>query len=124
MCRRGVRVGFQVHTREIGRALVVEAVGKLTLTDGHTKLRDVIYVSTSDGIRRFIVNLARVDAIDSYGIGELARCYALVRRAGGQMKLACASARVLQALRISRLDSVFEMHWREDAALQAFDPGA
>jgi len=117
-------VGFQVHAREIGRALVVEAVGRLTLTDGHTKLRDVIHVSASDGIRRFIVNLARVDAIDSYGIGELARCYALVRRAGGQMKLACASARVLEALRISRLDSVLELHSREDAALQAFGPGA
>ena len=37
-------MGFQLHTREIDHVVIVEAVGKLTLTDGHTKLRDLIHV--------------------------------------------------------------------------------
>jgi anti-sigma B factor antagonist len=87
-------MGFQVHTREVDRVVVVEAVGRLTLTDGHTRLRDLIHVSTGSGIKKFILNLARVEFIDSYGIGELVRSYSVVRQAGGEMKLSGVSQRV------------------------------
>jgi anti-sigma B factor antagonist len=113
-------VGFQVHTREIGRAVVIEAVGRFTLIDGHTRLRDVIHVFAANGTKRFVLNLARVDAIDSYGIGELARCYSVVRQAGGEMKLASLSQRVLEVLQISRLNTIFEIHSGEEAALHSF----
>ncbi len=106
--------------REIERIVVVEAVGRLTLTDGHTQLRDLIHVSTGDGAKKFVLNLARVEFIDSYGIGELARSYSVVRRAGGEMKLAGVNGRVLEVLRISRMTTVFEIHEEESAALRAF----
>jgi anti-sigma B factor antagonist len=117
-------VGFQVHTREIGRVAVIDAVGRLTLTDGHTKLRDEIHVLAATGTKKFILNLARVDAIDSYGVGELARCYSIVRRAGGEMKLAALSRNVLEVLEISRLTTILEIYPEEAAAVRAFEAGA
>jgi len=116
-------MGFQLVAREIERVVVVEAVGRLTLTDGHTQLRDLIHVSTGAGARKFVINLARVEFIDSYGIGELARTYSVVRRAGGEMKLAGVNDNVLAVLRISRMTSVFEIHAEEGAALRAFGVG-
>jgi anti-sigma B factor antagonist len=116
-------MGFQLVAWEIERVVVVEAVGRLTLTDGHTQLRDLIHVSTGDGARKFVINLARVEFIDSYGIGELARTYSVVRRAGGEMKLAGVNDNVLAVLRISRMTSVFEIHAEEGAALRAFGVG-
>jgi anti-sigma B factor antagonist len=113
-------MGFQVHTREIGRVIVVEAVGKLTLTDGRTKLRDEIHVSSGYGVKKFVLNLARVEFVDSHGIGELVRCYTAVRQAGGELKLAGVSQKVLEVLAISRLNAFFEMYPDEDAALEAF----
>ena len=113
-------MGFQLHTREVGRVVVVEAVGRLTLTDGHTRLRDLIHVSTGSGTKKFILNLARVEFIDSYGIGELVRSYSVVRQAGGEMKLSGVSHRVLEVLEISRLNTFFEIHADDSAALQAF----
>jgi anti-sigma B factor antagonist len=113
-------MAFQLHTREIGRVVVVEAVGRLTLTDGHTSLRDLIHVFTGNGTKRFILNLARVELIDSYGIGELARSYSVVRQAGGEMKLAAVNQKVLEVLEISRLSTIFEIYSEEGAALQAF----
>jgi anti-sigma B factor antagonist len=115
-------MGFQVHTREIGLALMIEAVGKLTLTDGHTKLRDAIHVSTANGKKRFVLNLAGIEMIDSYGIGELARCYSVVRQAGGELKFAAVSNRVLDVLHVSHLNTIFEIYPEEAAALQAFGP--
>jgi anti-sigma B factor antagonist len=113
-------MGFQLVTREIESVVVVEAVGRLTLTDGHTQLRDLIHVSTGDGAKKFVLNLARVEFIDSFGIGELARSYSVVRRSGGEMKLAGVNGRVLEVLRISRMTTVFEIHAEESAAVRAF----
>jgi len=114
-------MGFQVHTREIGRVVVVEAVGKLTLTDGRTRLRDEIHVFAGTGTRRFILNLARVEFIDSYGVGELARTYSTIRQAGGAMKLGGVNPKVLEVLEVSRLTRIFEIWPDENAALQAFE---
>jgi hypothetical protein len=79
-------MGFQLDTREIGPVIVVEAVGRFTLADGQTKLRDLIHVFTGYGARKFILTLARVELIDSYGVGELVRSYSVVRQMGGRDK--------------------------------------
>jgi len=111
---------FQVHTRQIGPLVVIEGVGRLTLTDGHTRLRDQLHVSTGSGAKRFILNLDRVEFIDSYGIGELVRCYSVVRQAGGEMKIAGVQKKILEILEISHLTTVFEIFPEEQAAVRAF----
>jgi anti-sigma B factor antagonist len=113
-------VAFELHTREIGRVVVLEAVGKLTLTDGQTKLRDLLHVFAGQGAKKFVLNLERLEFVDSYGIGELARAYSIVRQAGGEMKLANVNWKVLEVLDISRLTTIFEIHAAESAALEAF----
>jgi anti-sigma B factor antagonist len=113
-------MGLQVYARELGSIVVIEAAGKLTLTDGHTKLRDEIHVASANERKKFILNLARVEFIDSYGIGELVRCYSVVRRAGGDLKLACLNEKVLHVLEISHLAAIFDICPNESVALQAF----
>jgi anti-anti-sigma factor len=117
-------MGFQLHTREIERVVIIEAVGRLTLTDAHTKIRDQVHVSTGYGTRKFILNLQRVEMIDSYGIGELVRSYSVVRQAGGEMKLVLVNERVSEVLRISRLNTIFEIYAEESAALQSLGGNA
>jgi anti-sigma B factor antagonist len=113
-------MGFQLQTREVDRVVVVKAVGRLTLTDGHTKLRDLVHVSIGDGAKKFVLNLGQVEFIDSYGVGELARCYSIVRQAGGEMKLASVSQKVLAILALSHLNTLFEIYAAEDDALRSF----
>lgn len=113
-------MGFQVATREIDRIVVVDAVGRLTLSDGRTQLRDLIHVFGGNGRKKFLLNLAGVDFVDAYGIGELARCYSVVRQMGGEMKLVHVSKKVQDLLQITRLSSLFEIHSEEQVALRAF----
>ena len=113
-------MGFQVSTRKIGRVVIIEAVGKLTLTDAHAKIRDQIHVSTGYGAKKFVLNLQRIEFIDSYGVGELVRSYSVIRQMAGEMKLACVNERVSEVLRISRLNTIFEVYADEGAALLAF----
>jgi len=113
-------MGFQVSTREIDRIIVVDAVGRLTLSDSRTRLRDLIHVLSGNGYKKFLLNLAGVDFMDSDGMGELVRCYSVVRQKGGEMKLAQVSRKVQELLQITRLNTLFEIYGEEQVALQTF----
>ena len=112
--------GFRVNAREIDRVVVVDCLGRMTLGDGRTQLRDLVHVFTGNGSRKFLINLAGVEFMDSDGLGELTRCYSIVRQAGGEMKLVHVHKRLYDLLQLTRLINLFEIHGAEDAALQAF----
>jgi len=64
-----------------------------------------------------------VDFVDSNGLGELTRCFCSVRQAGGDMKLVHVNVRVQALLEMTKINSLFEIHTEEHAALEAFrDP--
>lgn len=113
-------MGFQVATRELDRIIVVDVVGRLTLSDNRTQLRDLVHVFTGNGRKKFLINLAGVDFVDSDGLGELTRCYSIVRQVGGEMKLVHVHKKVQALLELTRLINLFEIHSEERAALQAF----
>ena len=113
-------MGFQVAARERDRIIVVDVVGRLTLTDGRTQLRDLVHVFTSIGHKKFLINLDGVDFVDSNGLGELTRCFCSVRQAGGEMKLVHVNARVQALLEMTKINTLFEIHAEERAALEAF----
>ena len=119
--RPDLAMGFEVSTREMNRVTVVDAVGRLTLSDGRTQLRDLIHVLSSKGRKNFLLNLAGVDHIDSDGMGELVRCYSIVRQRGGELKLARLNQRVANLLELTRLNTLFDIHGEEQAALLAFE---
>jgi anti-sigma B factor antagonist len=64
-------MSLEITTREFDRVIVVDVVGKLTTTEGRTQLRDLIHVFSETGHKRFLLNLAEVDYVDSSGMGEL-----------------------------------------------------
>lgn len=113
-------MGLQITTREFGRVTVVNVTGKLTLSEGRTQLRDLIHVLSGTGHRKFLLNLAGVEYVDSDGMGELVRCYTTVRQTGGEMKLVQVNKRVADLLQITRLNTLFEIYREEQLALRAF----
>ena len=62
---RKLAMGLEITTREFDRVVVVDVVGKLTTSDGRTQLRDLIHVFSGTGHKRFLINLAGVDYVDS-----------------------------------------------------------
>jgi anti-sigma B factor antagonist len=117
-------MGLQITTRKFDRVIVVDPVGKLTLSDSRTQLRDLIHVLSNTGHKKFLLNLAGVDYVDSDGMGELVRCYSVVRQRGGEMKLVHVNKRVADLLQITRLNTLFEVYSEEQIALRALQRGA
>src|SRR5580704_3937348 len=103
-------MGFQISTRELDRIVVVDAVGRLTLSDSRTQLRDLIHVLSGNGHKKFLLNLAGVEFVDSDGMGELVRCYSIVRQSGGELKLVHVQKKVQDLLELTRLSTLFEIY--------------
>jgi len=117
-------MGLEITTREFDRVVVVDVVGKLTTTESRTQLRDLIHVFSETGHKKFLLNLARVDYVDSTGMGELVRCFSTVRQKGGEMKLLQVNKKVADLLQMTRLNTIFEIYSEERIALGAFQRGA
>ena len=114
-------VSLEITSRQAGRVHVLHVAGRFTLADGGTRLRDAIHVLTRGGHKGFLLNLAGVEFIDSYGIGELVRCYAAVKQLGGELRLVSVSKNVLDLLHISKVHSIFAIHAEEAQALHELE---
>jgi len=113
-------MAFQVAAREREHIVVVDVVGRLTLSESRTQLRDLVHMYAGNGRKKFLLNLAGVEFVDSDGLGELTRCYSIVRQAGGDLKLVHVHRKVQALLELTRLVNLFEIHSEEQAALRAF----
>jgi anti-sigma B factor antagonist len=110
---------LQLTTRDADGIIIVDAVGRLTLTDSNTRLRDLIHVFSGNGRKFFLLNLSGVEFIDSDGMGELARCFSTVRQNGGDLKLVQVNEKVRHLLEITRVITLFEVYSDEKEALRA-----
>ena len=62
------------------------------------------------GVRKLVLDLGRVDFIDSSGIGVLAVCSGVMKQAGGRMAVTGAAGIVRQALEAVSLDRVIGIY--------------
>lgn len=113
-------MSFRASARQSGRLVILEAAGRMTLEDGRTQLRDLIHVHTANGSTKFLLNVSSIEFIDSYGIGELARCYSVVRQGGGDLRLVGGSTKVREMLEVTRLHTLFRVYESEAEGLKDF----
>ena len=105
-------MSVELTTRKVRDVLVVEISGRLTVLDPTVRESMLRFLRT--GIRRFILKMDQISYIDSCGLGELIAIYVSIRHVDGDLRLLTPSPRVRELLRITKLDTVFEI--LEDAA--------
>ena len=107
-----------VNPRRLDDITILDLSGRITMGEGTLILRDRIHKLLGAGERKFLLNLADVDYIDSSGLGELVSSFTTVRNHGGQLKLLNLTRRVQDLLQITKLLTVFEVFNNEAAALK------
>lgn len=109
-----------VETRRAGDVTVLAPRGRLVIGEGEMRLRGAVRDALEAGARKLLVDLGGATVIDSSGIGELVSAHTTVAARGGALKLANVPERTLELLRLTQLDTVFEIHGSEEEALAAF----
>ena len=113
-------MSIQVTSRQVVDISVVDVVGRITLGEGASALREMIRDLAAKGNKKILLNLSDVSYIDSSGIGELVSGFTTVTNSGGQLKLLNLNKRVKDLLQITKLYTVFDVHDDEAAAIRSF----
>lgn len=115
-------MSFTAASREIGGITIIDMVGRVTLGEGSTLLRDLIRQNLETGHKKIVMNMAGINYIDSSGLGELVSAYRMVKSQDGELKLMNLNKKVSDLLQITRLYAVFDIHNDEGQAVASFHP--
>ncbi len=101
-----------------GGVVLLEVEGNIVGGPDAISLNDEVHKLVNGGTKRFIVDMKSVEHINSSGLGLLIASLNAVRQAGGDLKIANASPRVLDLLKITKLNQIFESFGSVDEAVK------
>jgi anti-sigma B factor antagonist len=114
---------LSLSTHTVAGHRVLEVTGEIDVYTA-PQLRERLITLVEGGDRQVVVDLSRVDFLDSTGLGVLVGALKRLRSAEGELSLVCAQERLLKIFRITGLDRVFTLHESVDAATANHDGGA
>lgn len=103
---------------------VVTASGRLTLGAETNELRDMVKGLLASGHTKLVLNLNKLEYIDSSGLGTLVGLQTSAGSAGGHIKLTRPTGRLHELLVMTRLLTVFDIYDTEEAAVVSFGTAA
>ena len=116
-------MALEIHEREREGIVILDLEGRITAGEEASLLRDALRRLAEGGHNRIILNLEKVDYIDSTGLGALVMGYTTLRKAGGALKLLNLSRRNIELIVFTKLETVFEIFDDELDAVNSFFPG-
>ena len=115
---------LSLSTRTVAGRKVLEVGGEIDVYTA-PQLRERLVSMVESGDRRVVVDLARVEFLDSTGLGVLVGALKRLRGIGGVLTLVCPQERLLKIFRITGLDRVFTLYESVEAATaEGEDPAA
>lgn len=113
-------MALNIANKKIHGVIVVHLSGAIFFDEDSTSLR--VHVKELLGkSRQIVLDLENVTRIDSSGLGTLVALYVSARKIGGDIKLASLGNHIKEALRITRLVTVFDIFDRTEDAVASFN---
>lgn len=109
-----------LSTRREGERTVVVVGGEIDVYTA-PKLREQLVELETAGQHDLVVDLERVEFLDSTGLGVLVGGLKRVRSHDGSLRLVCTQERILKVFRITGLTKVFAIHDSVAEAVSAQD---
>jgi anti-sigma B factor antagonist len=115
-------VDLSLETRQENDYTVLEVGGEIDVYTA-PKLRERVTELVDQDRLHIIIDLEKVEFMDSTGLGVLVGGLKKIRTRGGSLSLVCTQERLLKIFRITGLGKVFAIHASQEEALAA-TPGA
>lgn len=111
-------MNFKIDTRTAAKELpVIELEGEVDVYTAPQLKQQMINMLES-GARDLVVNLTKVDYLDSTALGVLIGGLKRMREMDGNMVLVCPSPRIRRVFEITGLDKIFDIYNAEEDALE------
>ena len=112
---------MNIKQNPIGEVMVLNLSGKIMGGPDHEKFQTEIKSLVSDGHVDILLNMSRVNWVNSTGLGILVSAYHTLKKNGGQLKICEVSDRIDNILNVTQLKLVFETFDSCDEALASFN---
>ena len=96
---------------------IIDIEGEIHLADA-AQLKELVMKMIDKKVERLIINAAKINSIDSSGIGAFVFISSTVRKLGLQLAIANVSNAVEQVMDKTRLSSYFEIYKDVNEAVQ------
>ena len=109
---------MQVSAHKLEGGVKIEIAGEVDMHNS-PGVREKLLEAAEEKAPLVLVNLARVDYIDSSGLATLVECLQHMAAYGGKLVLVGAGKSTMDVFSIARLDKVFTFYGSEEEALEA-----
>ena len=111
---------MKLSTREIDEVVILEPKGKIMAGPDASLLHDKLHEYLEQNKKRIVIDLAKVDWMNSTGLGILISSYTTLRNNEGELKLANVTDKIKSLLTITKLVTVFDAYDSIDDAVKSF----
>jgi len=111
---------MNINKQMAGDVVVLNLSGKIMGGPDYDKLQQEVKSLVKEGNVDVLLNLAKVNWINSTGLGILVSAYHTLKKNNGQLKICSVSERIDNILNVTQLKLVFETFDSQDEALASF----
>ena len=102
---------MEINLRESDNVTICDIKGEVRRSDvTDITLHQVVKDQLDDGKRNILLNLEKVEFIDSFGVGEILASYISTQNLGGKLKLCSISKKLFVVFQITMLTKVLDIH--------------
>ena len=107
-----------IKSRIVSDVVIVDVAGKFDI--GEDSLRHSVKTFLDEGRQHFLMNLADVPYLGSWGITQIISAWTAIRSSRGTMGLVAPAKAAQHVLQFTKLDTAFAIYRNEAEALQRF----
>ncbi|MCG6913497.1 STAS domain-containing protein [bacterium BMS3Abin03] len=111
---------MKIKTSEKYEAVVIELKGNVMGGDDTKNFNELLHKLIEEDKKQIIVDLSGVKFMNSSGLGMLIGGLTTIKKANGQLKLACVTEKIESLLIITKLITIFESFDSVDEAAKTF----
>ena len=112
---------LEIQTKQLPPDIaLLEIAGRITLGRESKQLEWSVETLVGEGHKKVIFDLTGVTNIDSTGIGIIVMSAAQLKKVGGELRVAGATAHVAEVLKMTNVDQIVALHPTAAAAAAGF----
>jgi anti-sigma B factor antagonist len=104
--------------------IVLDLIGRVALGRSAQQLEWAIEELLKAKARKIVLDLTRVDHMDSTGIGIIVLSSGKVKAAGGDLRVGGAQGLVREVLSLTKVDAIIGIYPSAEDAVRSFTPGS
>jgi len=110
---------MDLYSRSINKITIIDIVGEVNIYNA-TNIKELVLKKVENGENKIIINLERVNYIDSSGIGTLISCNSILSQKKGALIIENVNESIKKIFKLTQLDSILNIASNEEDAINFF----